>query len=233
MFLVVGISSKLGWRDTRDRGLGVLAPRSLRRKAAVQKSTLRILGMSVAEIGAALNVYKYGLLSHGPCPGVQLESHRHFRIITTTHIHFTQSFLCLHIPIQTNMRPQQLAALFAFLSLGYLVAADIDIDHDDVDKRECWDVCKPIVRLSNDCDHKYDDDDRAELNCVCSGPNARTLIPLCEACVAKYDDDDDDDDRHDNGMYLSRHIMGHDHSIRPIVFGSYFPHAPYKKLNWL
>ncbi|KAL2012123.1 hypothetical protein VTN00DRAFT_4841 [Thermoascus crustaceus] len=99
------------------------------------------------------------------------------------------------------MRPQQLAALFAFLSLGYLVAADIDIDHDDVDKRECWDVCKPIVRLSHDCDHKYDDNDRAELNCVCSGPDARTLIPLCEACVAKYDDDDDDDDRHDNDVY--------------------------------
>ncbi|KAL2001050.1 hypothetical protein VTN02DRAFT_2309 [Thermoascus thermophilus] len=99
------------------------------------------------------------------------------------------------------MGPQQLAALFSFLSLGYLVAADIDIAHDDVDKRECWDVCEPIVRLSNDCDHRYDDDDRAELNCVCSGQNAHTLIPLCEACVAKYDDDDDNDDHHNNDVY--------------------------------
>ena len=36
------------------------------------------------------------------------------------------------------------------------------------------------------------DNDAAELNCICTAPNANTLVPTCEACVAEYDNDDSD-----------------------------------------
>ena len=96
------------------------------------------------------------------------------------------------------MRPHQLTVLLAFLFLGYLATADAGIDRDDVKRRECWDVCRPIVRWSIDCDIEYGDSDPAELNCVCSKANAATLIPLCEACISTYDDDG-----HHNGMLYS------------------------------
>jgi hypothetical protein len=38
------------------------------------------------------------------------------------------------------------------------------------------------------------DDDAAELACICRAPNAATLIPTCEACVAEFDQDDTDAD---------------------------------------
>lgn len=96
------------------------------------------------------------------------------------------------------MRPHQLTVLLAFLFLGYLATADAGIDRDDVKRRECWDVCRPIVKWSIDCDIEYGDSDPAELNCVCSRANAATLIPLCEACISTYDDDG-----HHNGMLYS------------------------------
>jgi hypothetical protein len=93
-------------------------------------------------------------------------------------------------------------AVAALLS-GYVAAID-DIDNDDI-PRECRDVCEAVVSLSRRCDRLFDDDDRGELNCVCTAENAASQIPLCEACVAEYDsdndDDDDDDDRDDNDVY--------------------------------
>ncbi|KAL2217582.1 hypothetical protein M432DRAFT_591802 [Thermoascus aurantiacus ATCC 26904] len=95
------------------------------------------------------------------------------------------------------MRPHQLTVLLAFLFLGYLATADAGIDRDDVKRRECWDVCRPIVKWSIDCDIEYGDSDPAELNCVCSRANAATLIPLCEACISTYDDDGHHNDAHE------------------------------------
>jgi hypothetical protein len=47
----------------------------------------------------------------------------------------------------------------------------------------------------------FADNDTAELECICRSPNAGTLIPTCEACVAQFDSDNNDDDDNDrNGL---------------------------------
>jgi hypothetical protein len=38
------------------------------------------------------------------------------------------------------------------------------------------------------------DNEAAELQCICRAPNAGTLVPTCEACVAEFDQDDTDTD---------------------------------------
>ncbi|XRM48283.1 hypothetical protein ABZX51_011214 [Aspergillus tubingensis] len=84
-----------------------------------------------------------------------------------------------------------------------IVRADNDLDSDDVPDR-CWSVCGPVVGITQGCDHRYDDNDRAELNCICNWVEAPTLLPLCEACIANYrreHDHDDDHDAHDNDAY--------------------------------
>ena len=43
-----------------------------------------------------------------------------------------------------------------------------------------------------------DNNDTAELNCICQAQNANTLFPTCEACVAQFDNDNDDDDNDDD-----------------------------------
>lgn len=42
------------------------------------------------------------------------------------------------------------------------------------------------------------DNDNAERNCICTAPNANTLLPACEACVRQYDTDDDDNDNNND-----------------------------------
>lgn len=96
-----------------------------------------------------------------------------------------------------------LLAITTNLLLTPLVRADNDLDSDDVPDR-CWSVCGPVVGITQGCDHKYDDNDRAELNCICNWVEAPTLLPLCEACIANYrseHDHDDDHDAHDNGAF--------------------------------
>jgi hypothetical protein len=83
----------------------------------------------------------------------------------------------------------------SFLALGSIFVTAQDIDNNDVPS-ECRSVCASVVSLTTTCDAQNDDDDSGYINCVCSGPNATTEIPACEACVANYDTNDG----HDNGI---------------------------------
>ncbi|KAL6708175.1 hypothetical protein ACN47E_003359 [Coniothyrium glycines] len=83
---------------------------------------------------------------------------------------------------------QKLALVSA---LTALVAAQ-DINQDDI-PQQCTAVCAEVVSISRRCDDQ-NDNDAAELNCICTAPNANTLLPTCEACVAQYDVDTDPND---------------------------------------
>ncbi|CBY00982.1 hypothetical protein IAQ61_011881 [Plenodomus lingam] len=86
---------------------------------------------------------------------------------------------------------QKLAIVSA---LAALVAAQ-DIGQDDI-PRECTAICAPVVTLARDCDNR-NENDPAELDCVCRAPGANTMIPACDACVAQFQRPDVDDDNDD------------------------------------
>ncbi|KAF9884938.1 hypothetical protein FE257_000929 [Aspergillus nanangensis] len=99
------------------------------------------------------------------------------------------------------MRVHQLLALSGLMLLSN-VAIGAKLDHDDVPDR-CWNVCGSLVGKAKQCDSMHDDDDRAEIQCICDWNQASSIIPLCEACIADYrnqdgGDDDDDDNGCDN-----------------------------------
>jgi hypothetical protein len=89
-----------------------------------------------------------------------------------------------------------------------------EIDNGDV-PNECRAVCASIVTLATQCDNQFSslysqwlnrklknlhnliDNDGEELNCICSATGVSTQLPLCEACVAQFDNNDDNND---NGM---------------------------------
>lgn len=109
--------------------------------------------------------------------------------------------------------------LFKKLVIAASLAASVvsqDISNDDI-PRQCTAVCSEAVQISRRCDDQTgmhqssnmrpsinmnSDNDRAELECICRAPNANTIIPTCEACVAQFDRDDDG--RNDNGMVLHK-----------------------------
>lgn len=88
------------------------------------------------------------------------------------------------------------ALLISILALAsYVVAGDVDAN--DVPS-QCKDVCAPVVSLTASCDKKTDDDDTAELNCVCKDPRASKSLPLCDACLTQYGKDG-----RDNGLFIT------------------------------
>lgn len=124
-----------------------------------------------------------------------------------------------------------------FLTLGSLVLAGSSalaakLERDNVPKR-CLDVCGPALDISRRCDDQ-NDNDAAEMRCICNANGAQTQIPICAACINENgqhnssdgdhdhdhdgdhdgdDDGDNDNDRRalgrrddydDNGMHLSR-----------------------------
>lgn len=78
-------------------------------------------------------------------------------------------------------------------ALAFIVslAAAGDIDANDL-PTECKAVCAPVVSLTASCDSKTSDDDTAEINCVCKGKNAASILPMCDACITKYSKDGSD-----------------------------------------
>lgn len=108
--------------------------------------------------------------------------------------------------------------LFKFLLALCMLAAVVvaqDVERDDVPS-QCQDVCEKVVKWSKDCDDKFDhrrrrsaggllkvrddddddddDNDDKELQCICNSDKASTVLPICEACIAKYNRKG-----HDNG----------------------------------
>lgn len=97
------------------------------------------------------------------------------------------------------MQLQKFFALSSLVLLGNIVGTLADIEADEV-PRQCQQVCDSIVQRSDHCD-RTTNDDRAEKECMCKLQDASTVIPQCEACVAKYHSEvSDDNDPHDNGM---------------------------------
>lgn len=91
-----------------------------------------------------------------------------------------------------TMRTSSLLYIFAFTS--YVVAGDVDAN--DLPS-QCQDVCAPVVSLTSSCDKKTNDDDTAELNCICKDSRAAKSLPDCDACISKYSKDG-----RDNGTYF-------------------------------
>ncbi|KAF2128597.1 hypothetical protein P153DRAFT_376709 [Dothidotthia symphoricarpi CBS 119687] len=91
---------------------------------------------------------------------------------------------------------QKLAVIAAITA----AAAAQDVSQDDIPS-QCTAICAEVVTISTQCDQQ-NENDTAELQCVCNATNANTLIPACEACVAQFDvDNDDDDNVRDNDVY--------------------------------
>ncbi|KAJ5242995.1 uncharacterized protein N7469_001322 [Penicillium citrinum] len=63
------------------------------------------------------------------------------------------------------MRTSSMFYIFALAT--YVVAGDVDAN--DLPS-QCKDVCAPVVSLTSSCDSKTNDDDTAELNCICKDP---------------------------------------------------------------
>ncbi|KAL2069690.1 hypothetical protein VTL71DRAFT_14369 [Oculimacula yallundae] len=82
----------------------------------------------------------------------------------------------------------QLIKLSVLALLSSYVAAQ-DIDNNDV-PLQCRSVCASVVTLSETCDRQNNDNDSGFINCVCTGSNAASIIPACEACVANFDRND-------------------------------------------
>ncbi|CZT46111.1 uncharacterized protein RSE6_06497 [Rhynchosporium secalis] len=77
-------------------------------------------------------------------------------------------------------------SILALLS-GYVAAQDID---DNDVPQQCRSVCASVVTLTETCDRQNNDNDSGFINCVCTGTNAASIIPACEACVANFDRND-------------------------------------------
>lgn len=99
------------------------------------------------------------------------------------------------------MQLQKLFALSSLVLLGNVVGTLADLEPDEVPK-QCQQVCQSVVQRSQQCD-KNTQDDHAEKECMCKLKDASTVVPQCEACVAKYHSEvSDHSNPHDNGMKL-------------------------------
>jgi hypothetical protein len=104
---------------------------------------------------------------------------------------------------------------FSLITALTAAVAAQEIDQNDI-PQQCTSVCAQVVTIARDCDRQngrpqphssspqhtnprtQDNNDAAELNCICQAQNANTLFPTCEACVAQFDNDNDDSDDNDN-----------------------------------
>ncbi|KAF2795316.1 hypothetical protein K505DRAFT_416545 [Melanomma pulvis-pyrius CBS 109.77] len=93
------------------------------------------------------------------------------------------------------MLTQNILLAFALSTVGL---AQQDIDNNDI-PTQCSVVCSGLVQLTQTCDEQNnnDDNDRNYLNCVCNSTGVSAQLPLCEACVATFDNDGRDTDVND------------------------------------
>ncbi|KAL2846665.1 hypothetical protein BJY01DRAFT_173865 [Aspergillus pseudoustus] len=114
------------------------------------------------------------------------------------------------------MRIAQVITL-AGLMLAGNVGLAAELDREDVPDM-CRTACELVVSAAARCD-RQNDNDTAEMDCICRSDQADTRVPNCEACIAQYrtdhprdddydgsdeedgDEDNDDADPHDNDAY--------------------------------
>ncbi|KAJ5990222.1 hypothetical protein N7499_010749 [Penicillium canescens] len=85
--------------------------------------------------------------------------------------------------------------IFSVLALAASVVAQ-DVDSSDIPS-QCKDVCAPVVSLTSTCDKKANNDDAAEMKCVCDDPRASKSVPNCAACLDTYSKDGKNNDAND------------------------------------
>ncbi|KAH7413619.1 hypothetical protein DE146DRAFT_626758 [Phaeosphaeria sp. MPI-PUGE-AT-0046c] len=85
----------------------------------------------------------------------------------------------------------------SILAVALAVVAAQKVEQDDIPS-QCNSVCADLVSTAQRCDNQ-NDDDNAELQCICSSQNANTLVPDCELCVRTNNRNDDRVD--DNDVY--------------------------------
>ncbi|KAL3458946.1 hypothetical protein BJX64DRAFT_209644 [Aspergillus heterothallicus] len=101
------------------------------------------------------------------------------------------------------MRIHQLLVVSSFmLASNFGLAAQLD--RNDVPDM-CRTACELVVSVADRCD-RQNDNDTAEMNCICNSDQADTRVPRCEACIAQYEtdhprEDNGDADPHDNDAY--------------------------------
>lgn len=97
------------------------------------------------------------------------------------------------------MQLQKFFALSILALLGNVVDTLADLESNEVPK-QCKQVCDSVVQRSQKCDNDTHDD-HSEKECMCKLKDASTVVPQCEACVAKYHSEvSNHSDPHDNGM---------------------------------
>ncbi|KAF1918785.1 hypothetical protein BDU57DRAFT_511532 [Ampelomyces quisqualis] len=87
--------------------------------------------------------------------------------------------------------------LSTFSAILAVVAAQ-KVEQSDIPS-QCNNVCADLVSTAQRCDRENNDNDPAELQCICTSQNANTLVPDCELCVRQNNRDNDNDD--DNDVY--------------------------------
>jgi hypothetical protein len=85
------------------------------------------------------------------------------------------------------MRYSTILALTASLGLSSVHAQDIDGDFPSA----CQDSCGAVQQQANSCDNQ-NNNDSAELQCICKGQNMQNLVPQCQACIAENSNSPDD-----------------------------------------
>jgi hypothetical protein len=51
--------------------------------------------------------------------------------------------------------------------------------------------CGAVQQQANTCDNQ-NNNDSAELQCICNGQNMQNLVPQCQACIAENSNNPDD-----------------------------------------
>ncbi|KAH3950714.1 hypothetical protein HBI25_215830 [Parastagonospora nodorum] len=92
----------------------------------------------------------------------------------------------------SKMRFQTLTLVSTILAL----AAAQKVEQDDI-PTQCTSVCADLVSTALRCDRDNNDNDAAELQCICTSQNANTLVPNCELCVRSNRNNGNDNDVND------------------------------------
>jgi hypothetical protein len=98
-----------------------------------------------------------------------------------------------------QLRPKMHSKTLLLFSVALGVALSQDFDVDDY-PAQCNNSCGPIATASNTCDEQNDDDDPAQLNCICNTRNMDSLLPDCLTCLFPFRNTDDYNDDYEGNL---------------------------------
>jgi hypothetical protein len=83
------------------------------------------------------------------------------------------------------MHTNTVLSTLLFTLASTTAAQDVNIDTSDI-PQPCQSICAPVVALTVQCDQNTLTPS-AERDCVCNASISPIQIPLCAACVSRYD----------------------------------------------